>query len=197
MPARRWYFGNYDGMPSDGDRTLGSQATATGLIGWKLIVAVGELPSGSAMTIGVGSTLSVLPRGSALGLNVKIAFPVMFDPVHHLTPSCGFAFINSVLRQAGRQLSIGQQSEVVGNIHCILHCTVTCRGPDMIIIVVMPYTAVIFQDAEKCCISIWLTSFLVSGADAIGEVDGLNTVLLGMHKAPVVVSESGKSARMN
>lgn len=75
---------------------FGVTGTATGLYGVQLVIAVViNFMLGALMTIGVGLYTPCIALCSALGLNVKIAFPVMFGSCAFLMPSCGMSFIRS------------------------------------------------------------------------------------------------------
>lgn len=130
---------------------FGTAGMATGLAGWKLAVAVGvNFLLGALMTIGVGLYTPCIALCSALGLNVKIAFPVMFGSCAFLMPSCGFAFIKKGTydRAAAAWLTIGGAVGIF-----IAFCIVRSLPLEIltwIIIVVMLYTAVMFfKDARK------------------------------------------------
>lgn len=130
---------------------FGIAGTATGLIGWKLIVAVGvNFLLGALMTIGVGLYTPCIALCSALGLNVKIAFPVMFGSCAFLMPSCGFAFIkkSNYDRAAAAWLTIGGAVGIFIAFYIVR--SLPLEVLTWIIIVVMLYTAVMFfRDAVK------------------------------------------------
>lgn len=130
---------------------FGITGMATGLGGWKLIIAVGiNFLLGALMTIGVGLYTPCIALCSALGLNLKIAFPVMFGSCAFLMPSCGFAFIKKGTydRAAAAWLTGG------GIIGILIAFFIVRSLPldilTWIIIVVMLYTSVMFfKDAIK------------------------------------------------
>lgn len=130
---------------------FGIAGEATGLLGWKLIVAVGvNFLLGALMTIGVGLYTPCIALCSALGLNVKIAFPVMFGSCAFLMPSCGFAFIKKGTydRAAAVWLTVGGAVGIF-IAFCIVR-TLPLKVLTWIIIFVMLYTsAMFFKDAVK------------------------------------------------
>lgn len=130
---------------------FGVVGTATGLSGLKLAVAIViNFLLGALMTIGVGLYTPCIALCSALGLNVKVAFPVMFGSCAFLMPSCGFEFIRNGRydRAAAAWLTVG------GIIGIFIAYYIVRELPleilTWIIIVVMIYTAIMFfKDAFK------------------------------------------------
>ena len=75
---------------------FGVIGTATALTGVKLVASIIiNFFLGALMTIGVGLYTPCIALCSAMGLNVKAAFPMMFGSCAFLMPSCGFEFIRS------------------------------------------------------------------------------------------------------
>ena len=130
---------------------FGVSGNATGLVGWQLIVAVGvNFLLGALMTIGVGLYTPCIALCSALGLNVKIAFPVMFGSCAFLMPSCGFAFIKNGKydRVAATWLTIGGIIGIAIAFYIVR--SLPLKVLTWIIIIVMLYTSVMFfKDAIK------------------------------------------------
>lgn len=130
---------------------FGVAGTATGLEGLKLIVAVGvNFLLGALMTIGVGLYTPCIALCSALGLNVKVAFPVMFGSCAFLMPSCGFEFIRNGRydRAAAAWMTIGGMIGIFIAFYIVRELPLEVLT--WIIIVVMIYTAIMFfKDAFK------------------------------------------------
>ena len=130
---------------------FGSVGTATGLYGLKLIIAVVvNFILGALMTIGAGLYTPCIALCSALGLNVKIAFPVMFGSCAFLMPSCGFEFIKNGRydRAAAASLTIGGIPGILLAFYIVKSLPLTILT--WIIIVVMIITAIMFyKDAFK------------------------------------------------
>lgn len=75
---------------------FGIAGTATALHGAKLAISVAvNFLLGALMTIGAGLYTPCIALCSIMGLNIKVAFPVMFGSCAFLMPSCGFEFIRS------------------------------------------------------------------------------------------------------
>lgn len=130
---------------------FGSVGTATGLYGFKLVIAVCvNFILGALMTIGAGLYTPCIALCSALGLNVKIAFPVMFGSCSFLMPSCGFEFIKNGRydRLAAACLTGGGVAGVALAFFIVKSLPLTVLT--WLIIVVMLITAVTFyKDALK------------------------------------------------
>ena len=130
---------------------FGIAGTAVGLTGGKLVIAtVVNFMLGALMTIGVGLYTPCIALCSTLGLNVKIAFPVMFGSCAFLMPSCGLKFIKE-----GRYDRAAALWLTVGGIVGILIAFYIVRSLPMeiltwLIIAVMLYTAfMFFKDVVK------------------------------------------------
>ena len=130
---------------------FGIVGTATGLYGLKLIIAVViNFFLGALMTIGVGLYTPCIALCSALGLNVKIAFPVMFGSCAFLMPSCGLSFIKSGKydRVAAVWMTIAGIVGIFVAYYIIKELPLTILT--WIIIAVMIYTSIMFlRDAFK------------------------------------------------
>ena len=130
---------------------FGIAGTATGLEGMKLIIAVGvNLLLGALMTIGVGLYTPCIALCSSLGLNVKIAFPVMFGSCAFLMPSCGIEFIKNGRydRAAAAWLTGGGLAGIFVAFYIVRELPIEVLT--WLIIVVMVYTSVMFfKDAFK------------------------------------------------
>ena len=130
---------------------FGEIGTATGLYGAKLVIAVlVNFILGALMTIGAGLYTPCIALCSTLGLNVKIAFPVMFGSCAFLMPSCGFEFIKT-----GRYDRAAAAALTIGGIPGILLAFFIVKSLPLtvltwLIIIVMLYTAIMFfKDAFK------------------------------------------------
>ena len=130
---------------------FGEIGTATGLYGAKLVIAVlVNFILGALMTIGAGLYTPCIALCSTLGLNVKIAFPVMFGSCAFLMPSCGFEFIKT-----GRYDRAAAAALTLGGIPGILLAFFIVKSLPLtvltwLIIIVMLYTAIMFfKDAFK------------------------------------------------
>lgn len=130
---------------------FGIAGTATGLTGVKLIIAVGvNFMLGALMTIGVGLYTPCIALCSMLGLNVKIAFPVMFGSCAFLMPSCGIEFIKNGRydRAAAAWLTLGGLAGIFVAFYIVKELPIEILT--WLIIVVMVYTSVMFfKDAFK------------------------------------------------
>lgn len=130
---------------------FGIAGTATGLQGVKLLIAVGvNFMLGALMTIGVGLYTPCIALCSTLGLNVKIAFPVMFGSCAFLMPSCGIEFIkNGRYDRAAAAWLTG--SGLVGIfVAFYIVKELPIKILTWLIIVVMVYTSIMFfKDAFK------------------------------------------------
>lgn len=130
---------------------FGVVGTATALTGWKLIVSVIiNFFLGALMTIGVGLYTPCIALCSAMGLNVKAAFPMMFGSCAFLMPSCGFEFIRN-----GRYDRAAALLMTVSGFFGILLAFFVVKSLPLtvltwIIIAVMLYTSfMFFRDALK------------------------------------------------
>lgn len=130
---------------------FGVAGTAAGLTGWKLIIAVlVNFLLGALMNIGVGLYTPCIALCSSLGLNIKIAFPVMFGSCAFLMPSCGIEFIRNGRydRAAAAWLTV---AGIIGIF--VAFCIVRELPVDKltwIIILVMIYTSIMFfRDAFR------------------------------------------------
>lgn len=130
---------------------FGNVGMATGLTGIMLVIGVVvNFFLGALMTIGVGLYTPCIALCSALGLNIKTAFPVMFGSCAFLMPSCGFAFIKKGTydRAAAAYLTIGGVVGVFIAFFIVKSLPLTALT--WIIVVVMLYTAVMFfRDVAK------------------------------------------------
>lgn len=130
---------------------FGNVGMATGLTGFMLVIGVVvNFFLGALMTIGVGLYTPCIALCSALGMNIKTAFPVMFGSCAFLMPSCGFAFIKKGTydRAAAAYLTIGGIVGVFIAFFIIKSIPLTVLT--WIIIVVMLYTAfMFFRDVKK------------------------------------------------
>ncbi len=130
---------------------FGIAGTATGLTGIKLIIAVGmNFFLGALMTIGVGLYTPCIALCSSLGLNVKIAFPVMFGSCAFLMPSCGIEFIKNGRydRAAAAWLTLGGLAGIFVAFYIVKELPIEILT--WLIIMVMVYTSVMFfKDAFK------------------------------------------------
>ncbi len=130
---------------------FGTVGTATGLYGLKLFVAiVVNFFLGALMTIGAGLYTPCIALCSALGLNVKTAFPVMFGSCSFLMPSCGLEFIKN-----GRYDRVGAACLTGGGVFGVALAFFIVKSLPLtiltwLIIVVMVITAILFyKDAFK------------------------------------------------
>lgn len=124
---------------------------AAGLVGWKLIVAVSvNFLLGALMTIGVGLYTPCIALCSALGLNVKIAFPVMFGFCAFLMPSCGFEFIKrgNYDRSAAVWMTVGGAVGIF-IAFCIVRSLPLTILPWIIIVDMLYTAAMFFKDVVK------------------------------------------------
>lgn len=130
---------------------FGIVGTATGLSGVKL--AAGVLINfllGALMTIGIGLYTPCIALCGALGLNVKVAFPVMMGSCAFLMPACGLKFIKEGKydRKASVALTISGMIGVLAAFFVVKELPLTALT--WIIIAVMLYTSVtFFRDAAK------------------------------------------------
>lgn len=130
---------------------FGVVGTATALTGAKLIISVLiNFLLGALMTIGVGLYTPCIALCSAMGLNIKAAFPMMFASCAFLMPSCGFEFIKSGRydRAASVYLTISGMVGVLIAFFIVKSLPLTVLT--WIIIVVMLYTSfMFFRDGLK------------------------------------------------
>ena len=130
---------------------FGVIGTATALEGAKLIVSVIiNFFLGALMTIGVGLYTPCIALCSAMGLNIKAAFPMMFGSCAFLMPSCGFEFIRSGRydRAAAFYLTVSGFFGILLAFFVVKSLPLTVLT--WIIIVVMLYTSfMFFRDALK------------------------------------------------
>ncbi|MGX7029897.1 sulfite exporter TauE/SafE family protein [Vagococcus zengguangii] len=89
---------------------LGTDNTATGLAGFKLVIGVVcNFVLGALMTAGVGLYAPCMAMVSLLGMNPQIAFPIMMGSCAGLMPVAGVNFIksNTYSRKGTLGLTIG------------------------------------------------------------------------------------------
>lgn len=130
---------------------FGVVGTATGLSGAKLVIGVViNFFLGALMTIGIGLYTPCIALCGALGLNVKVAFPVMMGSCAFLMPACGLKFIKEGKydRKASVLLTLSGMVGVLLAFFVVKELPLTTLT--WIIIAVMLYTSVtFFKDAAK------------------------------------------------
>ena len=135
---------------------FGAAGTAVGLSGMKLAAAAGVFVNfllGALMTIGIGLYTPCIALCGALGLNVKVAFPVMMGSCAFLMPACGLKFIKEGKydRKASVALTLSGMVGVLIAFFVVKELPLTTLT--WIIIAVMLYTSVtFFRDAARTSI---------------------------------------------
>ncbi len=133
---------------------FGAAGTAVGLSGMKLAAGVFvNFLLGALMTIGIGLYTPCIALCGALGLNVKVAFPVMMGSCAFLMPACGLKFIKEGKydRKASVALTLSGMVGVLIAFFVVKELPLTTLT--WIIIAVMLYTSVtFFRDAARTSI---------------------------------------------
>jgi uncharacterized membrane protein YfcA len=118
-------------------------ARGLGLEGWLLVTAfAGSFVIGALMTIGIGAYAPIMVMVSLLGMNPKLAFPIMMGSCAFLMPVSGARFL-----RAGRYDARAALGLTLGGIPAVLAAAfmvwqMPLTAVRWLVLVVVVYTAV-------------------------------------------------------
>lgn len=130
-------------MPAGGE--------ATGLTGWKLILAIVlNIFLGACSAIGIGCYAPMMAMVYALGMSPRVAFPIMMGSYAFLMPAAGIKFI----KEGAYDIKANLAGQLFGTIGVVIAVLLVKELPidilRWIVIAVLLYTSVVmFRSAHK------------------------------------------------